>query len=110
MYKRKNRLVKSIRFNNSYSIFAPQFILKEKKNGLIVNRFGIIVSNKVDKRAVIRNKIKRFFRTYLADLDKKMSKGHDILFITRKEILTKTKQENKLSIENSLEKAGLIKI
>jgi len=109
MFKRENRLVPGIGFGNSYLFIAPQFILKEKKNGLSVNRFGIVVSKKIDKRAVVRNRVKRLFRTYLANLDKKMSKGHDILFIVKKEILTKAKQENQQSIQNALEKAGIIK-
>ncbi len=109
MFKRENRLVKNIRFNNSYSIFAPQFILKEKKNELALNRFGIIVSKKIDKRAVTRNKIKRFFRQTLVDLNKNMTSGHDILFIVKTGILSKTEEENRISIKQAIEKAGLIK-
>lgn len=110
MFKRENRLASDIKFNNSYSFSAPQFVLKAKKNRLTINRFGIIVSKKVDKRAVVRNRIKRLLRTKLANLDKKMSFGHDMLFIVRKEILNRTKEENQLAIENVLEKAGAIRM
>jgi ribonuclease P protein component len=109
MFKRENRLVPGIKFNKSFLFTVPQFVLKEKKNGLIVNRFGIVVSKKIDKRAVIRNRIKRFFRISLGNLDKKMNKGHDILIVVRKETLGKTKEENFLAIEDALEKAGIIK-
>jgi len=109
MFKRENRLLGKIRFNNSHNFFCPQFILKTKKNELLLNRFGIVISKKIDKRAVIRNKIKRMLRTILADLDKNMFPGHDILIITRQGILNKTKEENNLLIKNALEKAGIIK-
>lgn len=110
MFKRENRLVPGIRFSNSYFSASPQFTLKEKKNGLSVNRFGIVVSKKIDKRAVVRNRIKRFFRTSLVNLDRKMNAGHDILFIIKPGIVNKTKEENLLAVENSLEKAGLIRM
>lgn len=108
MFKQKNRLVPGIRFNKSYIFAAPQFILKEKKNGLDINRFGVVVSKKIDRRAVTRNKIKRFFRASLVELDKKMDKGHDILIVIKRGILGKTDRENELTIENVLSRAGFI--
>lgn len=109
MFKKENRLVSGVRFNNSHIATNPQFILKEKKNELTVNRFGIIVSKKIDKRAVIRNRIKRFFRTTLMNLYGSMDVGHDILFIVKKEILNKTEEENMRSIEDVLGKVGVVK-
>ncbi|OGH24213.1 MAG: ribonuclease P protein component [Candidatus Levybacteria bacterium RIFCSPLOWO2_01_FULL_39_24] len=109
MFKKENRLVPGISFSNSHLISTPQFLLKEKKNGLEINRFGIVVSKKIDKRAVIRNRIKRFFRTTLLNLEKKINVGHDILLIVKKGIIGKTKEENLLMVRSALEKAGLIK-
>lgn len=109
MFKRENRLVPGIRFNNSRIVSVPQFILKQKENGLTINRFGIVVSKKIDKRAVGRNKIKRFFRKALMDMFEKMNSGHDILIVVRKEIIGKTKEENLLTIKSALGKAGLLK-
>ncbi len=109
MFKRQNRLIPGIRLNNSYVLTLPQFLLKKQENGLSVNRFGIVVSKKVDNRAVVRNRVKRFFRTALMNLGKKMNVGHDILIVVKKEILSKTKEENLLAIESVLGKAGLIK-
>ncbi len=110
MFKRENRLVPGIRFSNSYLLTSPQFVLKERGNGLAINRFGIVVSKKIDKRAVVRNRIKRFFRTSLMNLGEKMNTGHDILLIVKKEILNKTKEENLLTLKSSLEKAGIIRM
>lgn len=107
MFKRKFRLVPNVRFSSSYTFSAPEFILKEKKNGLLLNRFGIVVSKKIDKRAVVRNRIKRIFREALSELNKNMTIGHDILFIARTGVLNKTKEENSAGLKNALEKAGL---
>lgn len=109
MFKRENRLIPSVRFNNSYSFSVPQFVLKERKNGLLLNRFGIVVSKKIDKRAVVRNKLKRIFRKELSDLNKNMILGHDMLFIVKTGALGKTGEEIQLSIKSVLEKAGIIK-
>jgi ribonuclease P protein component len=108
MFKRENRLVSGVSFKNSYLFATPEFVLKEVKNGLPINRFGIIVSKKIDKRAVVRNKVKRIFRTVLADLDKKMKKGHDILIIVKKGILNKAKEEISLILENVVVKSNFI--
>ena len=110
MFKRENRLVPGINFRDSYSLSIPQFIFKQKKNWLMRNRFGVVVSKKVDKRAVIRNKIKRIFRSSLGDLNKNMSSGHDILFIVRLGIINKTKEEIYILIKEALEKAGFMKM
>lgn len=110
MLKRENRLLPGIRFNNSFTVSVPEFVLKKKENELLINRFGIVVSKKIDKRAVIRNKIKRMLRTILIDLNEKMIPGHDILFIVKPAILSKTKEENYLIVKSALKKIGLLKI
>jgi len=109
MFKKEFRLDRNVKFNNSFTFSAPEFVLKGKKNGLIVNRFGIVVSKKIDKRATARNKIKRIFRSSLLDLNKNMTVGHDILFIVKIGILGKKKEEIQLAIKSVLEKAGFIK-
>jgi ribonuclease P protein component len=108
MFKRENRLVSGIRFANSCLLNTPQFVLKEKKNGLDLNRFGIIVSKKIDKRAVGRNKVKRFFRETLLNLEQKMNAGHDILLIIKKRTIDKEKNVDGLAVEQALIKAGVI--
>lgn len=110
MFKRENRLVAGVKFKNSYSNSSLQFVLKVRKNGLLLNRFGIVVSKKIDKRAVVRNRIKRMFRSFLLDLNKNMVLGHDILFIVEIGILSKKKEETQLAIKSALEKAGFIKM
>lgn len=109
MFKRENRLAAGVRFNSSRFFTTPLFVLKVKENNLNLNRFGIVVSKKIDKRAVARNKIKRIFRSSLIALNKNMTVGHDILYIAKSGIINKTKEEACLLIKDSLQKAGFIK-
>jgi ribonuclease P protein component len=56
-------------------------ILKINKNTLSQTRFGFIVSQKVSKKAVLRNKIKRRLREIVREKGKFFKKGLDILLI-----------------------------
>jgi len=108
MFKKENRLAAEVKFNNSRSFSTFQFILKIKKNGFLLNRFGIIVSKKISKKAVERNKIKRILRDALVALNKNMTQGHDMLFIARPGIFNETKEKIRQSAEESLVKAGIV--
>ncbi|MFH1392189.1 MAG: ribonuclease P protein component [bacterium] len=75
----------------------PDFLyLKYKPNTLQENRFRIIVSLKVSKKAVIRNKIRRRIKEILRQLELKT--GYDIVVITNKEIINKSFREIKEKI------------
>lgn len=49
-------------------------------------RFGIIVSTKISKKAVLRNKIKRVIRESLRGMLEKIKPGFDIVFLVKKKI------------------------
>jgi ribonuclease P protein component len=63
-------------FRNKYCI------VKRKENELKYSRLGVIISSKVSKKAVVRNKIKRkiknCFKTFLA---KNQNKNFDFVII-----------------------------
>lgn len=109
MFKRQNRVPRGVGFYNSRTFPTALFILKVKENGLMLNRFGIVVSKKIDKRAVVRNKIKRMLRQILVDLNKEMTTGHDMLFIVRIGIINKSAKQCGFEIRNILEKGKFIK-
>ena len=108
MFKRQNRLPRGIRFNNSGTFQTNAFVLRIKENGLTLNRFGIIVSKKIDKRAVVRNKVKRIFRNVLSDLNSNMISGHDILFIVKKTVVGNKRNDFYAEIEEGLIRQGLL--
>ena len=70
------------------------------------NDTKIIVSLKVSKKAVDRNKIKRRIRETLRKVD--IKKGIDLVVITNKEILEKSFLEVQDALISNLTRLGLI--
>ncbi len=90
MFARKYRLPAKIRLDNSKNVHSPFFIVKISKNTLVHNRYGFIISKKIDKRATVRNRVKRRIRACIEELHPKMVTGYDLLFIIKKEAVEKT--------------------
>jgi ribonuclease P protein component len=113
MLPKKHRLVKACDFN----------IIKKKGRrynanyyGLIVyergdtnpSRFAFIVSKKISPKAVNRNKIKRFLRSLVSDLVKKVKPGYDVLFLSKKNIVKAEPSELKNKTRDLFDKAQII--
>ena len=83
--------------------------LKIAKNGLNVSRFGFVVSQKVSKKAVIRNKIKRRLRELIRKNLPRIKSGFDGVFIVNRglEIMNFLELEN--VINRILEKSSILK-
>ncbi len=88
MLKKKNRLSSNILFKRVFEEGARKenkgFLIFFRKNNLSSPRFGIIVSTKVSKLAVERNKLKRKIRAGLIDLIPVFREGWDIIIISKK--------------------------
>jgi ribonuclease P protein component len=92
MLKKTFRLLGPIPKNaNSYS--TPFFSLKVSKNSEEVSRFGFLVSKKIDKRAVVRNRAKRILRGCVERSLSQIKGGYDFLFIARKDLVGKSTSE-----------------
>lgn len=76
------------------------FIVKFRTNDLLFSRFGIVVSAKVNKSAVKRNKIKRIIFDFIRLEKLHKSAGRDVLIIVLPSAnkLTKTEIEKELEI------------
>ncbi|RJR30647.1 ribonuclease P protein component, partial [Candidatus Parcubacteria bacterium] len=63
MLPKKHRIRKDREFGrilrNSKIFYTPLLRLKIKKNSLGYNRFAVVVSAKISKKATVRNKIRR---------------------------------------------------
>jgi len=85
MLAKQSRLVKEKDFKKIFkqgkSSYNKIFRLKVLANGLGVNRYGVVISAKVSKKAVERNKLKRRFREALKEFDKKLACGLDLAII-----------------------------
>ena len=89
MLKRKYRLLKETKFDKKRFLTSPFFVLKVAENEKSFSRFGFVVSKKIDKRAVVRNKIKRQLRSIIENNFDKVPKGKDFLIIAKRQILGK---------------------
>ena len=71
---------------NGRSFFVKEFGFKIIKNNLNKSRFGIVVSLKTDKRAVVRNKIRRRLRDIIQANNQNLKNGFDVMFLTRETV------------------------
>lgn len=90
------------------SIFLKELGLKWLENGLNNSRFAFIVSTQIDKRATIRNRIKRRLRQIIHLRLKEIKPGFDLMFLTRPTIKNLKYQELKEKTEDLLTKAKFI--
>jgi ribonuclease P protein component len=103
MLKRENRLSKIIHRVGERKYFSPLFQVKISENKEEKARFGFIVSKKIDKRAVVRNKTKRVLREAVKIFIDKLL-GKDIIIIARKKLSFKEKDEVVKELGNILNK------
>jgi ribonuclease P protein component len=91
MLKKENRLTKKNEFDNVFKrskASSGRFVfLKVLENDLGISRFGFIVSSKISKRAVIRNKIKRRLREIIQKNIINIEKGLDVVILARPNII-----------------------
>lgn len=88
---KKNRLKKKVDFEEVFkkgiAVKGSFLFIKYKKNKLGMPRFGFVVSVKVAKKAVERNKIKRVLseaaRSIIGSLD-----GYDIIVVATNKIIS----------------------
>lgn len=89
--------------------FKQDFLfLKIIKNNLENTRFAIIVSQKVSKKAVIRNQLKRRLREILRKKIPTIKKGLDGIFIAQPGLEKRSFQELEETITILLKKANLL--
>jgi len=82
-------------------------LLKIIKNNLELIRFGFVVSQKVSKKATVRNKIKRRLRAIIGRKIKKNKTGLDILFIVLPGLEKKKFQDVEKIINKLLQKTRI---
>lgn len=112
MLKKELRIRKQKDFDNIFSkgaYFSEKFLaLKVVENELEISRFGFIVSNKISKKAVERNRIKRLLRESVRLRWDKISPGFDAIFIFRGKEIKKSLNEIDTVVENLLKRSGLL--
>ena len=88
MFKKKYRLNPRIRLENTSRVQTGFFTLTLAKNRLLHNRYGFIASKRIDKKAVVRNRVKRRLRSSLEQTTDNVKNGYDMLFLIKKTAVT----------------------
>ncbi len=103
MLAKSHRLLKKKDFDRTFKqgkSFYTKFLgVKVLANQTEANRFGIIISTKISKKAVERNKLKRQIREILRPLNKKLKPGFDLIIIAAPSLLGQDYQSIKIELE-----------
>lgn len=103
MLKRENRVRSKKEFaeikNEGRVLYSPLFGFLNYKKDDDLKKFGFIVSKKISKRAVDRNKIRRILSEIVRKNLDKFQNGTRIIFLTKKEILNKKTKEVEKEVE-----------
>jgi len=101
--KRENRIRLKKEFtevkNKGRILYSPLFGFLTYKENDDQKKFGFIVSKKISKRAVDRNKIRRILSEVVRKKLEKFEGGTRIIFLTKKEILDKKYNEIEKEVE-----------
>ena len=112
MLKKEFRLRKQKDFENVFNrgvYFSEKFlILKAVENNLPFSRFGFVVSKKISKKAVERNRVKRLMSESIRLSQEEIKPGFDVVFVSRSGIVGESLEEVKEPMENLLKKLGLL--
>jgi len=71
-------------------------------------RFGFVVSTKISKKAVARNKVKRNLKNAVQRLLSEVGGGYDVIFLAKREILAKDLLELETEVKNIFKKIKLL--
>lgn len=114
MLPKVNRIKKKkdfeVIFKKAKSFKNNFLILKTTSNSIETKRFGFIVSQKVSKKAVVRNLIRRRLNEAVKINFDNVKDGFDCVFIVLSGAVKEDFSEVKKSVKILLEKANLTKI
>jgi len=88
----KNRIKKEKDFRKVFNagkvVSLDSVSIRFSQNNLEETRFGFIVSKKISKRAVVRNRVKRIFREQTRLILKDIKGGFDVVVIIKSSSIT----------------------
>ena len=112
MLPKANRLIKESEFKKvakgAKPIHSKYLILKKVSTPEQETAFGLVISTKVSKKAVVRNKIRRRLREVIRDNLNEIVPGFKVMLVVKSTILDKEYKAIKTDLEQLLKKVRLI--
>jgi ribonuclease P protein component len=110
MLAREYRLPATTKLSHAQYARTPLFGVKYAKNTMQGSRFAFVVRKSIDKRAVVRNRIRRVFRSCIEELAHEIVPGYNMLFFLEKGIMDVTRDELLKEVSKTFEEKRLLKI
>lgn len=107
MLKREHRIPR-IKLVNFQTITTPYFQVRISRNNLFLSRFRFTVSKKIDKRAVVRNKLRRKMSHCIEQMFGRIRGGYDMAFSLRAGALNQKEDVLKTAIVGVFEKQQIL--
>jgi len=115
MLTKKRRLTKeeiqNVKDKGSFlgTPFFSLLYIKPKKSGSVSSKFAFVLSKKVSKKAIERNRTKRILAGSVRSLIKEIQEGYLVLFLVKKRAIGEDRQVILETISNAFLKIGLLK-
>jgi ribonuclease P protein component len=110
MLTRKERLTKKEfqqAYKNSKTFYSNNFILKSSTNNKQMNSYGVMISKKVSKKSVIRNKLKRQILEIIRLNKQCINNGYSCIFVVKESAINLSYQAIEKEIIYLLKKAKI---
>lgn len=78
------------------------------RKGDVSSRFGFVISTRLDKRSVKRNRVKRIFREEVRSVLPKVRRGFDFVFLVKREALEAGPNRVRRIVRGALKERGLL--
>lgn len=108
MLAKKYRLDARARLQNAQTYASPLFTLRLNSTSNERSRIGIVVSKKVDKRATVRNRVRRRLSASIEELLPKFKKAVDMRFFVKLQAAESSKKELFQEVQTQLQRAEVI--
>lgn len=108
MLKRENRL-SAVLLKNPRIFSDSLFTLKVSGNNKEVSRFAFVVSKKLDKRATVRNSLKRKIRSCIEQIFDNIETGQDFVFYPKQKAVEANREQILGEINKIFSKNGILK-
>lgn len=103
MLAKQYRLPRTVSFQNAKSFSSHFFRVLIQENAFAQNRFGFVISKKIDKRAVVRNRLRRLLSHLVVEFSQTGS-GQDVLIIVKQSFFKGKSEEALNSAKELLQK------